>query len=155
MFSAAGILLDVAIESFSSLAIYQPVVNGVGGNLVAIFASRLSTCLYTFNEPGKWADWAPKKYILYPFEAFFAKKSTKILKLSGLSECKCLIDVVDYEHKTAIILMSLALPGHIVFFFTIYFIKPADERPDLTASLVLFYLLVALLQVNKIASERE
>lgn len=81
--SAAGILLDVAIESFSSLAIYQPVVNGVGGNLVAIFASRLSTCLYTFNEPGKWADWAPKKYILYPFEAFFAKKS-KLLSLTRL-----------------------------------------------------------------------
>jgi solute carrier family 41 len=68
-------MLEFAIRKFSHLAIYQPVVNGVGGNLVALLASRLSTILYKTEKPGKWASWAPNSCIKFPFEAFFGKKS--------------------------------------------------------------------------------
>lgn len=76
--SIAGILLEIAIKDYGGIAVYQPVVNGVGGNLVAILASRLSTSLHsTGSDPGKWANWAPSKYYLFPYDTFF-RKSSKI-----------------------------------------------------------------------------
>lgn len=57
------------------IAVFQPVVNGVGGNLVAIFASRLSTVLHLTSTQGSIADWTPSKWFLYPFDTFFGKKS--------------------------------------------------------------------------------
>ena len=125
--SAAGIILDFAIKIFDSIAIYQPVVNGVGGNLVAIFASRLSTALHKTDIAGQWATWAPAKCVSFPYESFFSTRNP--------------------EHKTAIILFLLALPGHTIFFFTIYYIKPVDERPELTAWLFIFYMIISLVQV--------
>ncbi len=79
--SAAGIILDFAIKIYSSVAIYQPVVNGVGGNLVAIFASRLSTALHKSDKMGEWASWAPKKFFKFPYEAFLGKNSKKLKML--------------------------------------------------------------------------
>ena len=57
------------------MAVYQPVVNGIGGNLVAIYASRLSTVLFETGQMGTWASWAPSKFLLYPKNAFFGKTS--------------------------------------------------------------------------------
>ncbi|CAD5115542.1 unnamed protein product [Dimorphilus gyrociliatus] len=45
--SAGGLVLDFALSSFEGLAVFQPVVNGAGGNIAAIHASRLSTALHT------------------------------------------------------------------------------------------------------------
>lgn len=73
--SFSGIILERAIKIYKDIAIYQPVVNGIGGNLVAIYASRLSTVLYETSEIGEWASWSPRKFYLYPKEAFFCTKS--------------------------------------------------------------------------------
>ncbi len=75
-------ILEYAMRKFDHLTIYQPVVNGVGGNLVALFASRLSTVLYRTEMPGNWAEWAPKRYFNFPLDAFLSKKSNsyKIFK---------------------------------------------------------------------------
>ena len=73
--SASGIILERAIKVYKGIAIYQPVVNGIGGNLVAIYASRLSTVLFETSIMGEWASWAPNKFYLYPKEAFIGKKS--------------------------------------------------------------------------------
>ncbi len=40
-------LQDSAVAKFKGIAVFQPVFNGVGGNLVAIQASRISTHLHT------------------------------------------------------------------------------------------------------------
>lgn len=45
-FSGGGFILDKAEQQFSQLALYQPVINGVGGNLVSVQASRISTALH-------------------------------------------------------------------------------------------------------------
>jgi hypothetical protein len=82
MSSAAGIILDIAIKIYSSIAIYQPVVNGVGGNLVAIFASRIGTALYSTEIPGKWATWAPRRWYNFPLDVFFCEKSKQQNKLN-------------------------------------------------------------------------
>ena len=45
--SLGGLILDSAVNKFNGIAVFQPVFNGVGGNLVAVQASRISTFLHT------------------------------------------------------------------------------------------------------------
>ncbi len=45
--SLGGLILDSAVAKFRGIAVFQPVFNGVGGNLVAVQASRISTHLHT------------------------------------------------------------------------------------------------------------
>ena len=44
--------MDCTVSQFKGFAIYSPVINGVGGNLVAVQASRLSTSLHQVGAPG-------------------------------------------------------------------------------------------------------
>lgn len=69
--SAGGFILDYGVGRFERIAMYQPVVNGVGGNLVAVQASRLSTFLHRQGKPGE----LPPGYAVFtsPYKAFFAK----------------------------------------------------------------------------------
>merc|ERR1719480_233304 len=43
--SGGGLILDKAVDSFKRIAVFSPVMNGAGGNLVAIQASRMTTYL--------------------------------------------------------------------------------------------------------------
>lgn len=45
--SLGGLILDSAVNKFNGIAVFQPVFNGVGGNLVAVQASRISTYLHS------------------------------------------------------------------------------------------------------------
>lgn len=40
------------VSRFENLTVFQPVINGVGGNLVAVQASRISTALHKQAELG-------------------------------------------------------------------------------------------------------
>ena len=44
--SVGGFILDIALKTYKGIAVFQPVMNGVGGNLVAVQASRISTSLH-------------------------------------------------------------------------------------------------------------
>lgn len=44
--SMGGLILDKAVTKFEGIAVFQPVFNGVGGNLVAVQASRISSYLH-------------------------------------------------------------------------------------------------------------
>lgn len=44
--------MDLAVDKFGGMAKYQPVINGVGGNLVAVQASRISTSLHMESSLG-------------------------------------------------------------------------------------------------------
>ncbi|XP_058791348.1 solute carrier family 41 member 1-like isoform X2 [Phymastichus coffea] len=44
--SAGGLILDYTISNYKGIAVFQLVINGVGGNLVAVQASRISTSLH-------------------------------------------------------------------------------------------------------------
>ncbi len=48
----------------------------------------------------------------------------------------------------AIILIACILPGHLIFFFTIYGTQKASEKPSLQGFLIFFYLLFAFIQVE-------
>ena len=67
--------MGFAVRVYKDIAVFQPVANGVGGNLVAIFASRLSTALHSTSVQGTQAEWAPKKWFYYPYDTFFGKSS--------------------------------------------------------------------------------
>ena len=77
--SLSGIVLRQAISDYDGIESYQPVVNGVGGNLVSIYSARLSTEIARdITSFGNWADWAPTRCLSYPMHAFFGIRS-KIL----------------------------------------------------------------------------
>lgn len=59
------------VTSYKGIAVYQPVINGVGGNLVSIQASRLSTTLHKESQLGVLPP--STKTIISPFKIFFAK----------------------------------------------------------------------------------
>ncbi|CAG2122060.1 unnamed protein product, partial [Medioppia subpectinata] len=44
--SIGGFIFDFAVSIFETIAIFQPIINGVGANLVAVQASRISTYLH-------------------------------------------------------------------------------------------------------------
>ena len=50
--SGGGVILDRAVSKFKGIAVFQPVMNGVGGNLVAVQASRMSTFLHAETPLG-------------------------------------------------------------------------------------------------------
>lgn len=68
--SLGGLILDYTISSYKGIAVFQLVINGVGGNLVAVQASRISTSLHKDCQTG--VKVAPNVCIS-PFHAFFAK----------------------------------------------------------------------------------
>ena len=76
--SFSGIVLQDAISQYNGITSYQPVINGVGGNLVSIYASRLSTEISRdASSFGKWAKWAPKRSYSYVYHTFCGKKSNR------------------------------------------------------------------------------
>lgn len=50
--SAGGLILDYTVSNYKGIAVFQLVVNGIGGNMAAVHASRLSTTLHTGQSEG-------------------------------------------------------------------------------------------------------
>jgi len=76
--SVAGFIFDFAVETFQTIAVFQPIINGVGANLVAVQASRISTYLHQRVELGELPEQEndsglKEKYRLFqtPCNAFF------------------------------------------------------------------------------------
>lgn len=44
--SLGGLVLDAAVEIFNGFVVFQPIINGIGGNLVSVQASKISTMLH-------------------------------------------------------------------------------------------------------------
>ncbi len=64
--------MERVINKYDSLATLQPVVNGIGGNLVAIQSSRLSTWLHQCVYPGQLPD-GHKRACVIPGKTFIGK----------------------------------------------------------------------------------
>ena len=123
--SGGGLILDLAVVRFPGIAVFQPVMNGVGGNLVAVQASRMSTQLH-LQAGGK----GPGQ--LQPGESVCVSP--------------CAILCSDNVHsRTACILLVLVLPGHLLFVHAISYLEAGHTAP--TPTFLLFYLLAAWLQV--------
>lgn len=47
-----GLVLDAAVEDYAGFVVFQPIINGIGGNLVSVQCSRISTMLHKTSLPG-------------------------------------------------------------------------------------------------------
>ena len=116
--SAGGLILEFALDTFNGIAVFQPVMNGVGGNLVAVQASRMSTSLHTTNTAGP----------------------------ACVSPVSALCDKSDEHSHTARLLLLLVVPGHLVFTLTISQAEAGHTSP--TPVFLVAYMVAALLQVS-------
>ncbi|XP_061731526.1 solute carrier family 41 member 1-like isoform X1 [Nerophis ophidion] len=123
--SLGGLILDrtVSDPNFEGMAVFTPLINGVGGNLVAIQASRMSTYLHCWSVPGA-----------LPF------KTT--MKCPGPGGTFCSSDV---NSKSARVLILLVVPGHLLFLYMIHLLQAGHTA--MTATFIACYLSAALLQV--------
>lgn len=121
--SAGGLILDFTVSNFKGIAVFQPVINGVGGNLVAVQASRISTSLHQRGHPGYFPPGSPR-LCLSPSSAFCSS---------------------DSHSRTARVLLGMVIPGHLIFSYTISYLHAGHT--SFTAIFMLVYLAAALLQV--------
>ncbi|CAF1395639.1 unnamed protein product [Rotaria sordida] len=125
--SAGGLILDFAVQTLRGVAVFQPVMNGVGGNLVAVQASRLSTALHQHGKPGEFKDRAhyyASKICPNPYKVFLSNKNNS---------------------STTRVLLFMSIPGHLTFVFIIW--KLAVNHPRISILFVFLYLIAAFIQV--------
>nr|XP_023694717.1 solute carrier family 41 member 1-like [Paramormyrops kingsleyae] len=124
--SIGGLILDKTVSdpNFEGMAVFTPVINGVGGNLVAIQASRISTYLHFWSVPGV-LPYKMEQHWPNPYVVFFS---------SGVNS------------KSARVLFFLVIPGHLIFLYTIHLLQGGHTA--ITLAFTCCYLSAALLQVG-------
>uniref|UniRef100_A0A8D3CA79 Solute carrier family 41 member n=1 Tax=Scophthalmus maximus TaxID=52904 RepID=A0A8D3CA79_SCOMX len=122
--SIGGLILDKTVSdpNLAGIVVYTPVINGIGGNLVAIQSSRISTHLHFHCAPGEVPDEAKGCY--YPCRTFCGTGA---------------------NHRSAQVLILLVIPGHLIFLYTIHLMK--SGHTTLTPIFMSVYLAAAMLQV--------
>ncbi|KAM4523819.1 solute carrier family 41 member 2 [Fundulus diaphanus] len=122
--SIGGLILDKTVSDpkMAGIVVYTPVINGIGGNLVAIQSSRISTHLHFHCAPGEVPDEAKGCY--YPCRTFCGTGA---------------------NHRSAQVLLLLVVPGQLIFLYTIHLMK--SGHTTLTPIFMSVYLAAALLQV--------
>jgi len=133
--SGGGMILDQAVKKFRGIAVFSPVMNGAGGNLVAIQASRMSTYLNAATNS---------------LFGVFPPGEGRVCVLPCTALCSgyrgCGDPAVGHTHASmARILLLLLLPGHLIFLSAICFL---DSLGSPTVLFISFYLLAALAQVG-------
>lgn len=122
--SISGLILDFTVSEFKGVAVFQLVINGVGGNLVAVQASRISTELHRKGKPGR-----------LPYNMQVC-----------ISPCSAFCDSKETAHAgTAQMLMLMVIPGHLIFSYTISYLQAGHT--SFTLIFIVVYLTAALLQV--------
>ncbi|UYV62371.1 hypothetical protein LAZ67_2000320 [Cordylochernes scorpioides] len=121
--SIGGCILNVAVSKFRGIAVFQPVINGVGGNLVAVQASRISTYFHQRVPLGR-----------LPREESIC-----------LEPCTVLFSSSNLHSRTGRLLLAMAVPGHLIFVFGIRMVQAGHT--SVTPVFLVAYLLSALVQV--------
>ncbi|XP_066598302.1 solute carrier family 41 member 1-like [Prorops nasuta] len=119
--SVGGLILDYTISSYKGIAVFQLVINGVGGNLVAVQASRISTSLH---KESRGSIRNMPAICISPISAFFAKGG---------------------HARTARVLLMMVIPGHLIFSYMISYLQAGHT--SFTAIFITIYLIAAILQV--------
>ncbi|XP_028909311.1 solute carrier family 41 member 3 isoform X4 [Ornithorhynchus anatinus] len=124
--SLGGLILMETISKphFEGMAVFSPVINGAGGNLVAVQASRISTFLHFWSTPGV-LPLGMKSHCPHPCSTFFGQGTNS---------------------KSARVLILLVIPGHLLFLYITHILKK-DETAFITSTFVVVYLFMALIQV--------
>uniref|UniRef100_A0A8C6WWA9 Solute carrier family 41 member n=1 Tax=Neogobius melanostomus TaxID=47308 RepID=A0A8C6WWA9_9GOBI len=128
--SIGGLILDKAVAdpNLAGIIVYAPVINGIGGNLVSIQSSRISTGLHVKYPPGEVPEDRTGCYS--PCRAFLGSGS---------------------NHRSAQVLLFLVIPGQLIFLFTIHVMKGGHTLPSplftflfLSSSIIQVFLLLCI-----------
>ncbi|XP_050450868.1 solute carrier family 41 member 3 isoform X1 [Cataglyphis hispanica] len=117
-----GLVLERMVDSYDGFEVFQPVINGIGGNLVSVQASRMSTMLHQSSIMGILPPHG--KIWVFPWAALF---------------------VGSPYAKTARLLVAMAIPGQLIFVFIADALNPGDCT--MHAYFVISYIVVSVLQV--------
>lgn len=117
-----GLVLEQAVDNFSGFVVFQPIINGIGGNLVSVQASKISTMLHQSSLLG----------IVPPH--------TRIFEMPW----RALFHGTPYA-KTARILILMSIPGQVLFIFVADYIHMSSST--IGVPFVLSYSTVSLIQV--------
>jgi solute carrier family 41 len=132
--TGGGAILDKAVEHFSMITVFAPVMNGAGGNLVAIQASRMTTYLHAATNSllGTFPSGEDVGACVLPCTVI----------CGGIQ--KCAPDRPAPHSRFSRILLVLLLPGQIIFVYCICMLR-ASTTP--TPLFLFFYCVASLLQV--------
>jgi len=122
--SGGGFILDSALSSNPGVAVFAPLINGVGGNLAAVFSSRLSTNLHLNCQRGE----LPTEF-----------------RTGCVHPCFLFCGTNNQQVKAANVMLLLVIPGQLAFLSVIYFIEAGHVA--ITTPFVILYLLASMLQV--------
>ncbi|XP_076262571.1 solute carrier family 41 member 1-like [Rhynchophorus ferrugineus] len=120
---AGGLVLDKAVNQYPGYVTFQPIVNGIGGNLVSVQSSRTSTMLHKTSVKG----------VIPPHTKQWVAPWTALI--FGV-----------FPAKTARILLVLSVPGQVVFVMIADLIAN-NGQVRATPAFVLSYLTVSFLQL--------
>ncbi|XP_036964002.1 solute carrier family 41 member 2-like isoform X3 [Acanthopagrus latus] len=125
--SIGGLILDKTVSdpNLAGIIVYAPVINGIGGNLVSIQSSRISTNLHLYYPPGEVPE--DRRSCFNPCRTFFG---------SGAN------------HRSAQVLLLLVIPGQLVFLHAIHLIKGGHTLPS--PLLTVAFLSASLIQVSSL-----
>jgi len=122
--SGGGFILDMALASNPGVAVFSPVINGVGGNLVAVFSSRISTYLHLNHEKCE----LPSEF-----------------GTGCVQPCFLFCSNANPQMKASIVMMCMVIPGQAVFLGVIYALGSGHQ--ELSAIFITLYMFSSLLQV--------
>jgi solute carrier family 41 len=118
-----GLVLERAVGEFSGFVVFQPIINGIGGNIVSVQASKISTMLHQSSLPG----------IIPPH--------TKIFEMPW----RALLHGTPYA-KSARILIMMSIPGQVLFIFVADYIHMSGST--IGAPFIFSYMTVSFIQVS-------
>ncbi|VIO86140.1 Divalent cation transporter family protein [Brugia malayi] len=121
--SAGGFVLESTIKRFPKIAMFQPVINGVGGNLAAIQASRLATFYHQHCPFGTLSDTLSSRFSFR--RAFFSN---------------------DIDAHSARVLLLFVVPCHMFFNWIIQILHKGSSLPS-GSLFTSIYICAALVQV--------
>ncbi|XP_051010864.1 solute carrier family 41 member 3 isoform X2 [Acomys russatus] len=123
--SFGGLILSKTISKhhFKGMAVLTPVICGVGGNLVAIQTSRISTYLHMWSTPGV-LPVQMKRFWPNPCFTFCSSEINSV---------------------SARVLLFLVVPGHLIFFYLICLVEGQSVTSSKT--FVVLYVVAGMIQV--------
>lgn len=132
--SMGGKILNKAITTFPDIAVFQPVINGVAGNLVGIQASRISTELHRTAKLGNLPSDITKCNLINPLTTFSTSCCSPSVMLASNATAAC-------------VLIFLVIPGHLIFNLAIGL---SQGFAILSQQFLILYLVAAILQVGSL-----
>ena len=147
--SLGGTILNQTIIRFPKVAAYQPVINGVAGNLVAVNASRISTSLHQIRSQTGSQDISNRQ--------LHRLSSADNYEHSTVDDQ--LANIKADSTSTCLLLWFLVVPGHLVFNMFLYIFTFSGEekntQDDMPSSVdqyevqfMILYLIAASIQVG-------